>query len=93
MDWEKLTATLTQEQRRLQDLVDAIKAQQEVYRPGSSWDALLERSAPFLLHAVEPGQQFAHPNVPLAAMAVAQIKFNQAVISLLIDLDHRKTEE
>ena len=92
MDWEKLTAALTQEQRRLQDFVDAIKTQQEAYRPGSSWDALLERSAPFLLHAVEP-EQFAHPNVPLAAMAVAQIKFNQAVISLLTDLDHRKTED
>lgn len=83
MDWDTLAETLNQEQRRLQELVEGIRVQQEGYRPGVDWDDLIERPAPQLLHSVD--SNIAHPNLPLAAMAVAQMKFNQAVISLLTE--------
>lgn len=91
MDWANLIETLTEEQQHLQELVDAIKSQQEAYRPSmDDWDDLIRRPASSLLQGV--ATHHTHPNVPLAAMAVSQIKFNQAVISMLTDLDHRKNE-
>ena len=83
MDWDTLVETLNQEQRRLQELVEGIRVQQEGSRPGVDWDDLIERPAPQLLNRVN--SNIAHPNLPLAAMAVAQMKFNQAIISLLTE--------
>ena len=90
MDWGTLVQDLNEQQRYLRRIVAALKEQQEAARPGSNFDELLSADPGDLLPKVKT--HHAHPNMPLAAMANAQIKFNQTVISLLTDLDARKSE-
>lgn len=90
MDWETLVQDLNEQQLYLRRIVAASKEQQEAERPGSDFSGLLSADPGVLLPMVKT--HHAHPNMPLAAMANAQIKFNQTVISMLTDLDTRKSE-
>ena len=90
MDWETLVQDLNQQQGYLRGIVAASREQQEAERPGSDFDGLVSADPGVLLLMIKRHQ--AHPNMPLAAMANAQIKFNQTVISMLTDLDTRKSE-
>ena len=90
MDWETLVQDLNEQQRYLRRIVAASKEQQEAERPGSDFNSLVSTDPGALLPMVKTNR--AHPNMPLAAMANAQIKFNQTVISMLTDLDTRKSE-
>ena len=89
MDWENLINILNQQQEYLQEFVRAGKAKQEQSRPGYPYD--LERDRPStILDGVE--SHHFHPTVPLMAIASAQIEFNKTVITMLTDLDNRKSE-
>ena len=90
MDWDELMTTLNAQQEYLQSVVRASKEEQRTDRPGTDFDDMLASKPSVLLNLVRNNQ--AHPSMPLAAVASAQIKFNLAVISLLTDLDHRKSE-
>lgn len=90
MDWDELMTTLNAQQEYLQAIVRASKEEQERERPGTDFDGILSSKPRILFNLVKNNQ--AHPSMPLAAMASAQIEFNRAVITLLTDLDHRKSE-
>ena len=90
MNWDELMQVLDEQQKYLQAFVDASKEHHERVRPGRDFDSFMSAKPDMLLQSVETNH--AHQSALLAAAAFAQVKFNQAVISLLIDLDHRKSE-
>ena len=90
MDWEGLVRDLEEQQEFLRSFVLASKEQHAIDRPGTDFEGLVSTQPAMLLQRVRTNH--ASPHVALAAVASSQLKFNQIVISLLTDLDHRKSE-
>ena len=90
MDWDDLMNIMNEQQSRQQALLAAIKKQSEQMKPGVEFDEYLDLRPDLLLDVVE--RNVVARNTVLAAVTASQIKFNQAVISMLTDLDYRKQE-
>ena len=90
MDWEGLVSDLEEQQNYLRSFVKASKEQHAQERPGTDFEGLIAAEPSLLLQRIKTN--YAAPHVALAAIASQQLSFNQIVISLLTDLDHRKSE-
>ena len=96
MDWDKYMEALNQEQDFLEKLVGALKAQLKEGDPPLSplFSTILSHGTN--LHpggiAVVIGNREALPQLLPIVIAVRQIEFNKTVISMLTDLDYRKSE-
>ena len=83
MEREILIQVLHDQQEYLRGFVSACKEQHDNERPGVDFDNLISDDPSTLWPKV--GRNLAHPSVPVAAIASAQIAFNHAVIALLTE--------
>ena len=90
-NWELRMETLKKEQQVIAGFLQVIDNQHELLRPDRPLGQILKGQGPgAILTMVE--ENSLHPNALLAAILLHQIEFNENVIAMLTDLDHRKAE-
>ena len=88
MDWDTYMGVLNDQQQQLELFVKAAKTLNGDSRPGTDMGLTMDPST--ILARTENNS--VHKIAPLAAIALHQFEFNQAVIAMLTDLDNRKRE-
>ena len=90
MDWDTYMKTLNERQEYLRECLRMLNIQQKHFKPDRNTAPLEEIEPDILTVMVVDGN--AHPGALLAPIVSCQIAFNENVISMLTDLDYRKTE-
>ncbi len=91
-NWERNIEALEKAQQHFRDLKRVLVDEHETLRPGQNLENILKLDLPGALFQMVQSNQVA-PYALLVDVLARQVEFNQTVIAMLTDLDHRKKED